>query len=83
MLNRFRRFAAVPMLTLLLGAMLVCPPNRAAAQQKNMSFDIFSGLVFGFRDISYTRQYDLYISLTPGFKWQFNDQYYRQYYNRR
>ena len=73
MLNRFRRFAAVPMLTLLLGAMLVCPPNRAAAQQKNMSFDIFSGLVFNFRDISYARQYDLYISLTPGFKWHFGD----------
>ena len=73
MQNRFTRLTAVPLLTLVLGAMLVCPPNRAAAQQKEMSFDIFSGLIVGFRDISYERQYDVYISLTPGFKWYFGD----------
>jgi len=38
-----------------------------------MSVDIFSGANFAFRDVSYNRQYDIHLSLTPGFKWNFGD----------
>ena len=71
--NRPKRQTSVPLLLLMLGIMIVGPTNRTAAQKSDMSIDIFSGAVFSFRDISYDRQYDLYISLTPGFKWHFGD----------
>ena len=73
MYNKFTRHRTKTLLLLMLGLMLVIPTNRATAQKKDMSVDIFSGFIFGFRDISYQRQYDLYISLTPGFKWNFGD----------
>ena len=38
-----------------------------------MSFDLFSGIQLNFRDINYLRQYDVYLCLTPGFKWHFGD----------
>lgn len=57
----------------LLLALLLLQPQDVSAQQKS-SVDIFSGLEFNMRDISYNgRQYDLFISLTPGFKWDFGN----------
>ena len=38
-----------------------------------MSFDLFSGIQLNFRDINFLRQYDVYLCLTPGFKWHFGD----------
>ena len=62
-----------PLLALMLALMFLCPPNKATAQEQKMSFDIFSGAEFNFRDISFNRQYDVYIYLSPGFKWYFGD----------
>ena len=73
MQKRTTRHKTAPLLALMLGMVLVCPTQRLKAQEHKMSFDIFSGLNFGLRDISYDRQYDLYIALTPGFKWHFGD----------
>ena len=57
----------------LLICFMAAPLHKAEAQERRMSFDVFSGLGFDFRDIAYDRQYDLYICLTPGFKWNFGD----------
>ena len=73
MQNRVTHFKAAPLLAMVLGIVLLCPPNRAAAQERNMSFDLFSGIQLNFRDINYLRQYDVYLCLTPGFKWHFGD----------
>ena len=71
--NRPKRQTTVPLLLLMLGIMIAGPTNRTAAQKSDMSIDIFSGANFAFRDISYNRQYDIHLSLTPGFKWNFGD----------
>lgn len=73
MRTRSTRFKTLPLLLLVLGLMMVGPTHRAQAQEHKMSFDIFSGFQFNFRDITYTRQYDIYLCLTPGFKWHFGD----------
>ena len=44
-------------------------PSQASAQSSAPGIDFFSGVNFNFRDINYARQYDLFIDLTPGFKW--------------
>ena len=71
--NRPKRQTTVPLLLLMLGIMIAGPTNRTAAQKSDMSIDIFSGANFAFRDISYNRQYDIHLSLTPGIKWNFGD----------
>ena len=73
MKNKLTRHTTTPLLALTLMLVLLCPPRRAAAQERKMSVDIFSGANFAFRDISYNRQYDIHLSLTPGFKWNFGD----------
>lgn len=73
MQNKLTRHTTIPLLALTLMLVLLCPPRRAAAQERKMSVDIFSGANFAFRDISYNRQYDIHLSLTPGFKWNFGD----------
>ena len=73
MQNKLTRHTTTPLLALMLVLVLLCPPRRAAAQERKMSVDIFSGANFAFRDISYNRQYDIHLSLTPGFKWNFGD----------
>lgn len=73
MKNKLTRHTTTPLLALMLMLVLLCPPRRAAAQERKMSVDIFSGANFAFRDISYNRQYDIHLSLTPGFKWNFGD----------
>lgn len=73
MQNRRSHLKNVPMLALLLLAMLVVPQEKSAAQRPTMSLDIFSGVEFGFRDIHYMSQYDIFISLTPAFKWNFGN----------
>ncbi|MBR3412379.1 MAG: YjbH domain-containing protein [Bacteroidales bacterium] len=73
MQNRVTHFKAAPLLALVLGIVILCPPNRATAQNRDMSFDLFSGIQFNFRDINFLRQYDVYLCLTPGFKWHFGD----------
>ena len=73
MQNKLTRHTTIPLLALTLMLVLLCPPRRAAAQERKMSVDIFSGANFAFRDVSYNRQYDIHLSLTPGFKWNFGD----------
>ena len=73
MYNKFTRHRTKALMLLLLGMMLVMPTNRAIAQKGDMSIDIFSGAEFSLRDISFNRQYDVYLCVTPGFKWNFGD----------
>ena len=73
MYNKFTRHRTKALMLLVLGMMLVMPTNRAIAQKGNMSIDIFSGAAFSLRDISFNRQYDVYLCVTPGFKWNFGD----------
>ena len=73
MQKKLTHHKSAPLVALALVMMLLCSPGRSAAQERNMSFDIFSGFRFNFRDITYTRQYDVYLCLTPAFKWHFGD----------
>lgn len=43
--------------------------QRASGQDTYKGLDFFCGVDFNLRDISYERQYDLLLNLTPGFKW--------------
>ena len=43
--------------------------QRASGQGTYKGLDFFCGVDFNLRDISYERQYDLLLNLTPGFKW--------------
>ena len=61
-----RRSCLVALLVVMLASL---SPAHVRAQSSAPGLDIFSGLDFNFRDINYSRQYDLLIHLTPGFKW--------------
>lgn len=54
---------------ILLCLLTVIGLQRASGQCTSKGVDFFCGVDFNLRDISYDRQYELLINLTPAFKW--------------
>lgn len=65
----FRRCGwRAPLACLVLVALLALSPSRAWGQGSKLGIDFFSGLDLALSDNNFIRQYNVFVGLTPGFK---------------